>query len=369
MRKSSLDHPARLRVSRFAIALALLIGVAAAGEQTPPLDPLHINDEMKSWIDARVFALHSDSYRAHSLMTALNSLNLQYQLGRTGTAADVFSSRKFNCVSFSFLFVGLSRHIGLKTHFLRAIDDPGYTQEGELVVVNEHMTAGVSDGARSRILEFQFLPDPSTHRFRRLTDQQAIALYYSNLGAEKLFEDKPAAAATLFEIAIEKQGDLSEIWVNLGVARRRAGQHEAAEAAYLKALELDPSDSRAYLNLASLMWRLGQENATDRLLHLLEQGDPEDPYAYLVLGDHALRGRRIQDAERFYRRAVRKDRRSGEARAAWGMALLEQGETRKAGKQLRKAQKRDPEHARTVRLARTLELTGDSDPDSSEPRE
>jgi tetratricopeptide (TPR) repeat protein len=188
-----------------------------------------------------------------------------------------------------------------------------------------------------------------------LSDEQAIALYYSNLGGERLLDDEPEKAMIFFEMALETETELSEIWVNLGVARRRAGDYTGAESAYLRALESDPDDTRAYLNLASLMWRLGRQDATKELLSLLAQEKPRDPYAYLVLGDHALRSQRLEDAEKFYRRAIRKDRSSAEARAALGLVLLKMGETKQAGKRLQQAQKRDGEERRTQELARRME--------------
>jgi tetratricopeptide (TPR) repeat protein len=354
MRKNPRDRPTRYRAAQLAISIALHLVAAAAGQEASYPDPLYITEEMKEWIDREVVLRHSDSQRADGLMAAIGSLDLRYEVGRTGTAAEVFATREFNCVSFSFLFVGLSRHLGLRTFFLRAIDNPGFTKEGELVVVSEHMTAGMKHGVHTRVLEFQLLPDPTINRFERLSDQQAVALYYSNLGAERLIAGEPESAASLFEEAVKKESGFPELWVNLGVARRRFGDFEGAEKAYLRALQVDPNDSRAYLNLASLMWRLGRPNATDRLLRLVARGNPQSPYAYLVLGDHAMRGKRLEDAERFFRRAIRKDRSSGEARAALGLLLLEKGETTKAAKQLTKAQKRDREHARTQRLARAL---------------
>ncbi len=328
---------------------------APPSEATPEDDPLALTDEMKAWARRAVPAAGSDLQRVQRLLEALRGLELQYRSGQTGTAADVFATKRFNCVSFSFLFVGLSRSLGLRTHFLRAEDERDFARVGELRVVARHMSAGFHEGGRRHILDFHFLREAATSRFVPLSDQRAKALYFSNLGVESLQGGAPNEAIAHFERALQLDAGLPEIWVNLGVAQRRAGDPAAAERSYRQALTLDSNDAGAYLNLASLLWDQGRPDACDHLLDLLSQTRVRDPYASLVLGDQARREGRLEDAERFYRRSISTDRRSAEARAALGLVLAETGRSRQANRRLEQALRIDPANPRALVLARVLE--------------
>ena len=99
-------------------------------------------------------------------------------------------------------------------------------------------------------------------------------------------------------------------------ARRRAGSTagwrcagpataRAAEAAYRKALEVDPQAVSAYQNLASLLRLQGQDEEAAELLDLAAQLGSRNPFSYLTLGDLSLAHGRLDEARRFYRKALR----------------------------------------------------------------
>lgn len=363
----SRDMRSLLIVANLGLLVLLSLTPVPASAQAPTdeaisgHDPMALTEEMKAWAHGEVTATDSDLAQAQQLLRALQELVVKYQIGQTGTAADVFETQQFNCVSFSFLFVGLSRYLGLDTHFLRAVDNRGVVSEGELRVVSKHMSAGIQDAGRSRVLEFRFIRPAALSRFERLSDERAKALYLSNLGAESLQGGDPAAAIALFERALQTDAGLPEIWVNLGVAQKQAGDVDSAEKSYRHALTLDPKDVPAYLNLASLLWQQDQADASDQLLELLSKAKVRDPYACLVLGDYARREERLEDAERFYRRAVRLDRTSPEAQAALGLILARTGRSGEAKRRLKQAFKLDSENARVLELARRLQDPGTVD--------
>ncbi len=337
------------------LPLAQLSATATASTtEATSEDPLALTEEMKAWARRAVLAAGSDFQRAQQLLEALHRLGLQYRSGQTGTAADVFATKQYNCVSFTFLFVALSRSLGLRSQFLRTEVEREVARAGELRVMAKHMSAGLWEGERSGVLDFGFLREAATSRFVPLSDERAKALYFSNLGVESLQGGTPNQAIAQFERAQQLDASLPEIWVNLGVAQRRAGKAAAAERSYRQALALDANNAGAYLNLASLLWAQGRPDASDHLLDLLAKAEVRDPYASLVLGDQARREGRLEDAERFYRRALSTDRRSVEARAALGLVLAETGRARQAKRRLKQALRIDPQNPRVLELAREL---------------
>ncbi len=152
--------------------------------------------------------------------------------------------------------------------------------------------------------------------------------------------------------------DMSQAWVNLGVAHRRLGRQVEAEAAYRRAIELDEGQISAYHNLVGLYRIQGKQNPAREILRLLDRRDNRNPFIYLQLGDMSSQRGHADAARSFYKRAVRLGGEHAETWAALGQSYLDAGATKRAGRLLRKAERRDPEEERTVRLRERLAQDG-----------
>ena len=321
--------------------------------------PFALDDEMRRWARVQVAENGSEpSALADELLTALLSrsgLHLVYQSGHTGTAREVFTTKTANCLAFTHLFVGMARELGLAVYYLRVDDLQRFDREGDLVIASGHVTAGFGPPQQRRILEFSELPIRDYKQIRQIDDLEAVAMFYSNRGAELLRQGDEPGALPWLEIAVRIDPELPQAWVNLGVAQRRAGQMPRAEASYRRALDANPETLAAYQNLSALLQiqRRGEEAAA--LLALTDRKSNRNPFSYLALGDLALHEKRRAEAERYYRRALRLDPQSAEPLAAMGAWALAGDEVRDAKRWLRRAQKIDAADERVTALAANLE--------------
>ena len=327
--------------------------------------PDRLTPEMVEWMHRRMSGADTMQERLRELLSALEydkELDLEYEEGFTGTAAEVFESGKFNCLSFSHLFVGMARELGADAYYMRVNDIERYRREGDLVVVSGHVTAGYSHGGELEVLEFTVGPEVDYHKARPIPDITAIAMYYSNRGAELLRERKYEEARTWLATATRLDPSLSDAWINLGVVLRRTGDLDGAEAAYLKAVEAEPDALSAYHNLSGLYRVRGDEDAGREVLRLLDRRDNRNPFIYLALGDDSLALGHVDEAERFFRRALNLSTERAEARAAMGQVALAKGDIRQAREWLAKARRLDTENSRVIDLGRQLEETADDPP-------
>lgn len=321
------------------------------------LVPFQLTPEMREWARAAVPGNLPPDQRAQSLLEALvrlDGLSLQYQPDVTGTAAEVFETRHANCLAFTHLFVAMARALDLNAYFLQVEDVQTFAQEGDLVINAGHITAGTGPTTEPRVLDFTDRTDVEYRNVRKISDLRAIALFYSNRGAERLRKHDVAAALPWLETATRLDPQMADGWINLGVARRRLGDIEGAEAAYRRALEEDPRKAAAYHNLAALYRHLGREDLVQQLLELADQASNRNPFTYLRLGDINLLRGELDAAERFYRRASQLDPELAAAWAALGDWAARSGKERAARRWLRQAQRLDPEDARVAALARRL---------------
>lgn len=357
------------------LALAACVSPGPAGQQSfeqtlraRGLDPATIvlphavTDEMRAWARSHVSTIIQPEERLERLLAALQApggLEVTYEAGHTATAAEVFAGRKANCLSFTALFIGLARELGLDVFYLDIDDIERFSKEGDLVVISGHITAGYNLGPEVKILEFSAIPEAYNYRNAHpIPDTTAVALYYSNKGGELLRAGKHLEAREWLETAIKLDPELARGWVNLGVALRRGGDLAGAETAYRRALEINPATHSAYHNLAAVLRLRGHEAEATDLMTLSGRLGSRNPYSYLTLGDLSLKHGRLDEARRYYRRALRLTERDAEAFAAMGLWAVAAGDAHEALRWLRKAQAVDQEHPRTKRLEASLARRG-----------
>lgn len=378
------------------VALAVLVGCAGAdpGVQTAAelerqvrglgLDPgevvlpFAIDREMATWLSGQMGDLvgADDEARLDRIMELVldppeeGGLGVAYERRATATATEVFRTRRANCLAFANLYAGFARTAGIPVRFYMVDEVGGYGREGDFLVTSEHVTVGYPwKGRQDDVLFLTFTVGPEVDftRARPISDLTAIALYYSNLGAEALRDGGPASsrapdAVSLFETAVALDPELAQVWSNLGVARRRSGDLAGAEEAYLQSLSIDPRRTSAFHNLAALFALKGDRRAEleETLARADQQGSGRNPLTFVALGDLARSLGHAETAGRFYRRAHRRADTEPEVLAALGLWELESGRRQAAEKRLRRAREVDPSepgHPRVEELEHALAET------------
>lgn len=320
--------------------------------------PYELDEEMKAWARQVVPKGTPDDKRLGMLLYGLlgpQQLHLEYEANRTATAREVFDARRANCLAFTSLFVGMAREIGVPAFYLDVEEVEDFEKEGDLVVVSGHVSAGYGVGRDLKILDFSAAPRSGyKRRVQPISDITAIALFHSNRGAEALRAGKENEALDWLRKAVAIDPELARAWINYGVALRRTGDPGKAETAYRKALEVDPGSVSAYQNLAALLTHQGKRKEAGELLALTAKTGNRNPYSYLALGDWSLSNGQVDEARRFYKRALRLYRDHAEPYAAMGIVSLLSGDRPEAEKWLRKAVAIDQENGRVQQLSRRL---------------
>ena len=326
--------------------------------------PYRLNSEMKRWLGENVeesITVAEDKlfYLSEALFDP-NGFHVDYVRGYTGTASEVFRTRQANCLAFTHMFIGMARHLGVPAFFLEVRNVENYRREGDLIVVSDHVAVGFGPVHDLRVIDFAATDENAEYlRIRVIDDRRAIAMYYSNRGAEELRrgEYEESLGWLRSAVAIDPAYDAS--WVNLGVALRRWGDLESAELAYRTALEIDLHSTSALQNLAALLSQKGEGDEAMELLALADRSSNRNPYTYLTLGDLSMRHGKQAAAGRFYRKALGRGE-NAESLAAMGLWHLTRGEQKKATSWLRRASDLDPQSSRVSLLKRRLEQAQNS---------
>ena len=138
-----------------------------------------------------------------------------------------------------------------------------------------------------------------------LSDDEALAEWHNNLGAEALLKnDLPLAFAELSR-ALRLYPEAAHIWVNLGVVYRRVGLLEHAESAWLLALERNTRQLQAMSNLQMLYRAQGQDVLADDLEKMMSYYRRQNPFYHYLLAKQAEEAEHFDEARRHIRRAMR----------------------------------------------------------------
>lgn len=348
--ESSVHRQRQKAVAEVVDARGLSPEVAAVNE---------LDEQMRSWLRERVPKQGGSWDRLLGLMRALNNpyaIHLEYQTGYTGTAREVFASGRYNCLSYSHLFLALARELGVDVHYMSVDWIRRFRQQGDVVLVSGHVTIGYGAGLDQKILHFNVGADINYRTAQRISDLTALALHFSNRGAELIQAGDLDSALAALETSRRLDPLLPDPWVNLGVARRRSGDFDGAQAAYLRATELDPEFFPAYRNLAALYELRGEEEALMHTLEVLDQSGNRNPFAFLALGDAKRSRGELDEAERLYRRALRLSEDPADAMAALGLLALARDDLQVARDWLERARRADALAPRVAELQVALDI-------------
>ncbi len=280
------------------------------------LDPRPYRDE-EFWLNPDMVMRHfvdfstRDADSEETALALIRSLReewpvLKYRRNANYSAAVAFHQDQANCLSYSAMVVSMMRHAGVQARFQRVEAAPEWDLEGNSVVASLHINAVIFQEGKQ--LEVDWLPrrNPSDYERRFvLSDDEALAEWHNNLGAEALLNnDLPLAFAELSR-ALRLSPEAAHIWVNLGVVYRRVGLDAHAEAAWLIAIKHNRRQLQALSNLQRLYQAQGKEEVAEDLSAVIAYYRKKNPYYFYFLAQQAEKDNRFNEALRHIKRARR----------------------------------------------------------------
>jgi tetratricopeptide (TPR) repeat protein len=277
-------------------------------------------------------------------------LDFEYDPQVTLPADQAFERRVGNCLSFSSMFVAMARRAGMKAYFQEVEIPPTWSNVDDNLLVSKHVNAVVYSEGHTFTVDVSRRKTREIERTRRLSDAEADAQYYNNLGADALIAQDIGLAYAYFSKALETDSSLSYIWSNIGVILRRNGQTEDAILAYQTALEMEPDQSVALNNLHVIYTEDGNPAAAEELEARVERNRRKNPYYMQYLAELAIEEMRYGDAIGLAKKAIRMD--AGEYRFYYTLAQAQflDGKINLAQTSLDQALRRAPDFEAKTKL-------------------
>lgn len=341
---SACSGPTIAPESKTLSAKELLRAEPLTGEQDVPaledIDVLALDDEMLGFIDENVDRNHGYYLKMYELIHAIiseGSFGLEYD-ETTRTAQGTFHARRGNCLSFTNMFVAMAREVGVDATYQEIEIPPSWSDQGDNYQLSRHVNIFIDmHGAGTREVDFNIGDFQSRYDRRRISDERALAHFYSNIGAEFLQQDEPTEALRYFRKALATDEDFAPAWSNLGALYSEEGHFEYAEAAYVRALQSNPRELVAISNLSQLYEFTGQKDLADWYDRQSSRHRMRNPYYRYDLAESAYRAEDYETAIDHLRYSVKKQKNEDSFYFLLGLSYLQMGNEPAARKWLEKA--------------------------------
>jgi tetratricopeptide (TPR) repeat protein len=269
-----------------------LAGRLPPGEMETLEIPFHSTPEMQAYAKSIVKNEKEVRYKATRLADAIVAtwkLDVSYDRVADYTASQVFhETRRANCLSFTHLFISLARAVGLRAYYVDVEHDE-LLADTNMVVSNRHICAGISDGGKFYLLDFDSSPRKSYKFYQIIDDLEAVANHYNNLAINRFSQNESSLqeALTLLNTSLRIKPDFSRALNNRGVLQNLAVDSTSAEKSFRAALKGDPGMHEAHSNLSGMLMRQGAlDEALDHARQALRSRPNNQSYQLRVAMIH-----------------------------------------------------------------------------------
>jgi len=306
------------------------------------IDVLQLSPLMIAFMDRWVDEYDGDYFKLRRLLHAVmgdGAFELIYD-DRTRTAQETFLDQRGNCLSFTNMFVAMSRYLGLDANFQEVIVPSDWSIEDQTLILSKHVNVHVSmDHGGDRMVDFNMYDFRSSYERQIISDSRGRAHYFNNIGVERMLEkDMPLAFAN-FRESLSEDKSFSPAWVNLGILYARNNFPRYAEAAYLNALDVDGSNLVAMNNLAGLYEQQGRGELAAQYQLKIESHRMRNPYYRYQLARTAFDNGDYATAIDHLKVAIRKNRNDDNFYFLMSISYLNSGEKEQARDWMEKAEK------------------------------
>ncbi len=334
----------------------------AAGKEPVDLsqiDILELSPEMINFMDRWVEHDLVDYFRLRRLLYALmgdGTFNLIYE-DSTRTAQETFRDQRGNCLSFTNMFVAMSRHLGLESNFQEVSVPPDWSVSGETFVFNLHINAQVElESYADQMVDFNMYDFRLRYDRQIVSDSRARAHYFNNMGVEAMLAGDNLLALANFRESFRADDSFSATWINLGTLYKRIGHRSYAEAAYLKALSVDDDSLVAMSNLAAIYEEDGKAELAEIYGKKVKYHRSRNPYYHYQLARIAFGIGDYETAIGHLKTAIRKNKNEDMFYFLMSLSYHNSGDNEAAQRWMKKAEKTAEMVAEKQKYHRKLDM-------------
>lgn len=316
---------------------------AQDSEQFPNFDPeqlFAVTDEMRDLVTDQ-FAGMTSHGKARSIGYWLldeEGHNMVYDVNANLSPIEAFENRRANCLSFTLLLHSLAREMDVHIKFNQVDIPDSWSQQDDLGMIYYRHVNGILRGqGKKQIFDLAMeMYDPGYPQ-KYVSKDEIIAMFLNNEAMSYLHEQRYELSAHMVKQAISYAPKSSDLWVNLGVIKKRQGDLAKAEAAFLKGHALDRLSVVAASNLERLYLQQDKTNKAKKYAYQARRARLSNPYVHYGLALELYKEENYKKAARANNKAIRLHGGDPKFYELKSLIAQQQGDYRLAIKSLAKA--------------------------------
>ena len=333
----------------------LLTGETVFGEpvavaEAPTFDMLAIDAAMEAFIAEHVGEPALAEARFERLLRGLSHEGYFddtyiYDAGRTLTAAETFREKAGNCLSYTTMFISLARAVNLNATYQIVEVPASWDADGGYLIRYSHINAVINGVKIDKRFTEEFTvdfnavhPSPDYVR-RRVSDLDAVALFYSNRSIDHIVAGESRIGFALLAKALDLTPENVDLWLNLGAFYAKQKQPEMAVLAHQVAIEMDPSNKSAMSGLARGYARLGDQEKADFYAEQVRNYRRKNAYFHFAMAQSQYESAEYESSLSSIDTAIELKRRNPRFYFMKGLVEQKLGDVRAARSSFNKAQK------------------------------
>ncbi|MEZ9539186.1 tetratricopeptide repeat protein [Shewanella sp. 10N.286.51.B8] len=275
-------------------------------------------------------------------------VNFNYE-GSNFNASDAWLNKSGNCMSLAMLTYGVAKFLNVKAVFQVVHSAPLVTViTKDLMVSSDHVRTFLyevdSSDSKSNLYlyggEFSvidYFPDRNDRNGGVVSDSQFLAMFYRNLAADALLDDKLELAFALMQKGLSLAPDYVPLINMMAVVHRRIEAYDIAEAYYQYGLQFKPNSLSLLSNYSFVLNSQGRIDEAQSISQQLLDLENESPYGWYSMGIEALALKDYRAAEIFFRKFIKNSPYFHQAYYELAKALNAQGKPYAAKQSLKEA--------------------------------
>jgi tetratricopeptide (TPR) repeat protein len=267
-----------------------------------------------------------------------------YAPGHSTPATETWQQKRGDCLSLTVLAYAMARALNMKAQMQEVSVPALFERRGSVDILSQHVNVllprsgplretGSLLVAQDMVIDFE-RQIGSNRVGQALTDQDILARYQNNMGAEQLALGRPALAYAWFKAAILAQPGYAASYANLALLYRRAGLGADAETLLRQAVALNDEDTVALMSLQQMLQEQGRTAEAQAYTRVLQSRRDRDPYHWIALGLKRLQDAQYRESIRALEQAQRMTHGFAEVHRYLALAYWRAGESERAREQL-----------------------------------
>ncbi len=257
------------------------------------------------------FMRHESSHaeRYYYLLSQVTGIHWRYSETGTSIARDTYWNNEGNCLSWSLLTYAIAQRLGFRASLQEVEIPPIWDRYLNTTYLGRHVNVvvygAVNADYQTGPVVIDFYPQQVKSRYisRKISIERALAMFYSNVGAEQLIKNNDAAAAANLKKAIVTDPELDGAWFNWGAYLYRTQQFATAKMAFEKAHALNERNIATVKKLIAIAEHMHLPDENQRLQKKLKKLLDTDPFYLHQKGRQYAEQQQLNEAIKIWEKA------------------------------------------------------------------